>query len=83
MLYVPSARLARNRSEKLPTPHKKTFVKEIKRDKLDQDKLVPKLCQSSKVIFIHGNCPRINPEKKTPSAHTQITTLTFNAIRGA
>ena len=70
MFYVPSTRLTRNRPEKLPTPHKKTFFKEIKRDKLDQDKLVPKLCQSSKVIFIHDNCLRIT-QKRKPQVHTQ------------
>lgn len=62
-LYLPSARPTGNRPELLPTHLEKTFFKGTVRDKLDQNKQVPKLCQSSKNIFIHVNCPKIHPEK--------------------
>ena len=47
---------------------KDIFKRNYRRDKLDQDKLVP---EPSKDIFIHVNCPRINPEKKKPQMYTQ------------
>lgn len=64
-LYLPSARPTGNRPELVPTHLEKTFFKGTVRDKLDQDKQVPKLCQSSKSMFIPVNCPKIHPEKKS------------------
>lgn len=61
--YLPSARPTGNRPELLPTHLEKTFLKDTVGGKLDEDKQVSKLSQSSKSILIHVNCLKIHPEK--------------------
>lgn len=76
MFYLPSARPTGNRPGLLPAHLKKTLFKEaVRRDKLDQDKLVPLLCQSSKGICIHADHPRINPENPKRTRKNDCTQL--------
>lgn len=81
-LYLPSARPTGNKPELLPTHLEKTFFKDTVRDKLDQDKQLPKLPKQQKHFYsceLPQNSPR---KKKIPNAHTKITALTFfKAVR--
>lgn len=83
MFYSPSTRRMGNRTGWLPTHLKKTFLKETTEEtsliKISQFQISARAQQS--YIFIHVNCPRINPGEKNPKCtHKSDGTYFLNAI---